>query len=111
MLGSRELVRAVLEDYRTAPLPEREKALLAFIDQVNRASSTIRQEDVDEVKRAGWTEEAVYDAVTVCALFNFYNRWIDATGVQDMPAAAYELSGKRLKEHGYTSRHEPARGE
>ena len=29
----------------------------------------------------GWTDEAIYSAVSVCALFNFYNRWIDATGV------------------------------
>ena len=53
------------------------------------------------MKQAGWSDEAIYDAVTVCALFNFYNRWIDATGVQDMPAAAYAVSGQRLKEHGY----------
>jgi len=56
---------------------------------------------VDEAKRAGWTDEALYDAITVCALFNFYNRWIDATGVHDMPASAYEMSGSRLKEYGY----------
>ena len=48
------------------------------------------------VVAAGWSEEAVYDAITVCALFQFYNTWIDATGVSDMPAAAYEMSGKRL---------------
>ena len=101
MLGDRELVRAVLEDYRSSPLPEAEKALLAFVEKVNHDSNRIRQTDVDAVKRAGWTDQAIYDAVTVCALFNFYNRWIDATGVHDMPAAAYELSGKRLKEYGY----------
>lgn len=101
MLGDRELVRAVLEDYRSSPLPEAEKALLAFVEKVNHDSNRIRQTDVDAVKRAGWTDQAIYDAVTVCALFNFYNRWIDATGVHDMPAAAYELSGKRIKEFGY----------
>lgn len=58
---------------------------------------------MEAVKRAGWSEEALYDAVTVCALFNFYNRWIDATGVQDMPAGAYELTGQRLAEHGYAT--------
>jgi alkylhydroperoxidase family enzyme len=93
----------VLRDYRTAPLPEREKALFAFVDQVNRRSNQIRQADVDEARRAGWTDEALYDAITVCALFNFYNRWIDATGVHDMPAAAYKLSGQRLAEHGYVA--------
>jgi hypothetical protein len=43
----------------------------------------------------------LYDAITVCALFQFYNSWIDATGVSDMPGFAYEMSGKRLAEAGY----------
>lgn len=91
----------MLADWRTAPISDREKELLSFIDKVNQASTRIGQGDIDSLKRQGWTEEAIYDAVTVCALFNFYNRWVDATGVPDMPAAAYELSGKRLAEHGY----------
>jgi hypothetical protein len=37
----------------------------------------------------------------VCALFNFYNKWIDATGVSDMSAAAYAASGDRLATFGY----------
>ncbi len=84
-----------------APISDAEKALFAFVEKVNRTSNQIRREDVEELKRAGWTEEAIYDAATVCALFNFYNRWVDAAGVQDLPADAYELSGQRLKEHGY----------
>ena len=91
----------MLEDYRTAPIPEAEKALFAFLEKVNRTSNQIRQRDVDEVKKAGWPDEAIYDAITVCALFNFYNRWCDAAGVQDMPAAGYAMSGKRLAAHGY----------
>jgi alkylhydroperoxidase family enzyme len=91
----------VLEDYRASSLSDKDKALFEFIDKVNRTSNQIRREDVDEVRRAGWSDEAIYDAINVCALFNFYNRWIDATGVHDMPRSAYELSGKRLKEHGY----------
>ena len=35
------------------------------------------------------------------ALFRFYNAWIDATGVHDLPAAVYKLSGKRMAEQGY----------
>jgi len=95
------MVDAVLEDYRTAPIDSREKALFALIDKVNRGSSQLRQDDVDEAKAAGWSDEALYDAMTVCALFNFYNTWIDATGVSDMPAAAYAASGQRLATVGY----------
>ena len=94
-------MRAVLADYQAAPITDQEKALFGFIDKVNRQSTEIRQADIDALHAAGWTDEAIYDAVTVCALFNFYNRWIDATGVQDMPASAYETSGQRLKERGY----------
>jgi alkylhydroperoxidase family enzyme len=75
--------------------------LFAFVERVNAASNRIARADVDALKAAGWSESAIYDAVTVCALFNFYNRWVDAMGVPDMPAAAYVLSGKRMAEHGY----------
>lgn len=98
-----ELVQAVLEDFRTAPIPESEKALFAFIEKVNRQSNATSQADIDALKAAGWSEEAIYDAITVCALFNFYNTWIDATGVHDMPAAAYKASGVRLAESGYVA--------
>jgi len=95
------MVEAVLQDYRTAPIDEREKALFAFVEKMNRNSSVLRKEDLDEAKAAGWSDEALYDAITVCALFNFYNTWIDASGVSDMPAAAYDASGRRLATVGY----------
>ena len=87
----------------TAPIPDAAKALFAFIDKLTRYSGPIRRDDVDNLKQLGWNEEAIYDAVNVCALFNFYHRWIDGTGVQDMPAAAYEMTGQRLKDIGYVS--------
>ncbi|MDA8179740.1 MAG: carboxymuconolactone decarboxylase family protein [Desulfobacteria bacterium] len=109
MLGDRPLVAAVLQDYRTAPISDREKALFAFIEKVNRESSLLRKEDVDEVKAAGWSDEALYDAITVCALFNFYNKWVDAAGVGDMTAGAYAASGERLATLGYVPRDPTAR--
>ena len=91
----------MLADYRTAPIDDRQKALFAFIEKMNEQSNQIRADDLDRLKAAGWSEEAIYDAITVCALFRFYNAWIDATGVHDLPAAAYELSGKRMAADGY----------
>jgi hypothetical protein len=95
------MVNAVLEDFRTAPISAKEKALFAFIERMNRESFSLQPGDVQAVIDAGWSQEAVYDAITVCALFNFYNKWIDATGVGDMPAEAYEMSGERLASAGY----------
>ena len=91
----------MLRDYRSAPIDDREKALFAFVEKVARDTSRVRREDVDEAKGAGWSEEALYDAVTVVALFRFYNTWIDGTGVSDMGAPLYEASGERLAALGY----------
>ncbi len=94
-------MESALRDYRNSPLSQAEKALLAFIQKVNRHSNTIGAEDVEQVRQAGWSDEALYDAITVCALFNFYNRWVDATGVHGMPAEAYAMQAKRLAYQGY----------
>ena len=101
MLKDAGLVASVLKDYRSAPLSEAEKTLFKFLEKVNRESNRIHFQDVEEVRSAGWSDEAIYDAISVCALFNFYNRWCDATGVQDMPAAGYHASGHRLATEGY----------
>jgi hypothetical protein len=91
----------VLTDYRTAPITDRDRALFAFLDKMNAASNRLTHADLDAARQAGWSDEELYDAITVCALFNFYNKWIDATGVADMPAAAYDASGERLAGQGY----------
>ena len=91
----------MLKDYDSAPISDAEKALFKFVAKVNRASNQITRGDVEEARGAGWSDEALYDALTVCALFNFYNRWIDATGVQDMPDFGYQMSGRRLATDGY----------
>ena len=92
---------AVLADARTAPIPDAEKTLFAFVEQVNGASYRLVRADVERLVAAGWSEEAVYDAITVCALFNFYNRWCDATGVHAMTPEQHAMGGRRMAERGY----------
>ena len=87
----------------TAPISEKDRALYSFIRKMVADSTSIGQDDVDRARKAGWSDEALYDAITVCSLFQFYNNWIDATGVADMPAMAYEMSGHRLATQGYAS--------
>jgi uncharacterized peroxidase-related enzyme len=103
LLGDRDLVQSVLTSIETAPLSEKDRSLYTFIRKMVDDSTSIGQEDVDRVLSAGWSDEALYDAITVCSLFQFYNNWIDATGVSDMPAMAYEMSGRRLATVGYAS--------
>jgi uncharacterized peroxidase-related enzyme len=99
--GDRPVVDAVIANYRTAPIEEREKALLAYLEGLTAEPISASEGKVEELRQAGWSDEAIYDAVTVCALFNYYNRWVEGSGVRDMPAEAYEKSGERLAGQGY----------
>jgi uncharacterized peroxidase-related enzyme len=103
MLGDEQKVQAILEDLDTAPIPEAERVLFRFLEKVNREPEHIHQEDVEAVKATGWSDEALYDAITVCALFNFYNRWADATGVREHPVEVYARSAERLATGGYVA--------
>jgi alkylhydroperoxidase family enzyme len=94
-------VAGVLADVETSALDERHKALFRFVDKVNHESPAITHADLDGVRAAGWTDEELYFAITVCAMFNFYNRWIDATGVHALSDEAHRLGGKRSAQGGY----------
>ena len=62
----------------------------------------VQAEDVHVVQAAGWDDEAIYYAITTCALFNFYNRWISATGVPEMSEEGHRQQGRALASRGYT---------
>ena len=90
-----------MRDLESSQLEEKEKALFRFIGKVNHESPRISPEDMQPLYAAGWDDEAIYFAITVCALFNFYNRWIDASGVHAMSDDAHREGGKRTAAHGY----------
>jgi uncharacterized peroxidase-related enzyme len=101
LLGSEELVQSVLNDLEASSLEEKNKAMLRFATKVTRDLPAVTAADVERVRAAGWDDEAIYFAITTCALFNFYNRWITATGVAEMSAEAHRQQGRQLARHGY----------
>ncbi len=91
-------------DLESSRLGEKEKALLRFLDRVNHESPTIAPDELEALRGIGWTDEQLWYAITVCALFNFYNRWIDATGVHALSAEAHREGGRRSAANGYVPR-------
>ncbi|MDE3196391.1 MAG: hypothetical protein KGN84_08605 [Acidobacteriota bacterium] len=91
----------VLRDLETSALDEKHKALFRFVHKVNKESPRIGAEDMKPLYESGWDDEAIYFAITVCALFNFYNRWIDASGVHALSEEAHREGGRRTAAHGY----------
>ena len=101
MLGDKQLVTSVLDDYRSAAIDAKFAELLVLIEKAARNAASVASADVDAVRAAGWSDEAIYDAITVCALFNFYTTWVDGSGVPGLDD--YTPSGQRLATQGYQS--------
>lgn len=62
-------------------LSSAEIALLAFAEQINRTSSSVTRDDVQNVMNAGWTEAQVAEAVHIAALFAAFNRIANGFGL------------------------------
>ena len=100
LLGQ-EFVDEVLRDLETSRLDAPHKELFRYLDKVTGNSATITEVDVNRLKEVGWSDEAIYDALTVVSLFRFYNTWNNGSGVQSMNTVDYQSSGNRLLSMGY----------
>ncbi len=77
-----DFVRAVVRDWHSAPLSDKQKALLAFAVKLTEKPSACTPEDLANLRAVGWTDEDIHDATQVIAYFNYINRIADALGVQ-----------------------------
>src|SRR5262245_28590769 len=95
------LVDEVLCDVETSRLDPAHKALFRYIGKLAEDASSVTDADILTLKEAGWTDEAIYDALTVASVFKFYNTWNNGSGVQNMSTSDYLYSGKVLNTLGY----------
>ncbi len=95
------LVDEVLRDVETSRLDEAHKALFRYIAKLAEHPERVVSSDIIRLKKAGWSEEAIYDALTVASVFKFYNTWNNGSGVQQMKSTDYLYSGKVLNTLGY----------
>jgi len=70
----------VVADWRTAPLRPQLAATLVFLEKLTLRPDELLPADVDAVRAAGVSTQALRDAATVCALFNMIVRLADSLG-------------------------------
>lgn len=69
-------------DWRSAGFGTPTDALLTFTEKMTRHPAKCGEQDVAELRAAGWDDRAVHDAAQVCSYFNYINRVADALGVE-----------------------------
>jgi uncharacterized peroxidase-related enzyme len=99
--GDEAVVRAVLADYRTAPISEELRAMLGFLEKLTLQPAEVGPEDVAPLRAAGLTDEAIEDAVHICANFNIINRIADSLGFDTATRDVYDGSARMLLRDGY----------
>ena len=85
-----ELAQAVRDDWRTAPVDEPTRALLAYAEKMTRTPQSMTEEDMNGLRSHGHSDEAIHDAAQVISYFNYINRIADGLGVdleKEMPPA------------------------
>lgn len=90
------MVEAVLADYRTAPISEKLRAMLGFLEKLTLQPDSVGPDDVAPLRAAGLSGEEIEDAIHVCALFNVMNRVADSLGYDEADANGYAVSARRL---------------
>lgn len=74
------MVQAVLEDWRTAPVSKKIRTTLGFIQKLTLSPNEVTPDDLEPLRVAGVSDQAITDAIYVCTLFNLIDRVADALG-------------------------------
>lgn len=65
-------------DWKTELLRPEVQAILPFLEKLTLLPEEITPEDVKPLREAGLPDEAIRDAIAVCAAFNMIDRLADA---------------------------------
>jgi alkylhydroperoxidase family enzyme len=99
--GDAALVKAVLDDYRTAPIDERLRGTLAFLERLILAPAEVAPADADRARASGANDRALEEAVYVAFAFGIIDRLADAFDFQPETGRALDRAASILLRVGY----------
>ncbi|RMD61482.1 MAG: hypothetical protein D6824_08035, partial [Planctomycetota bacterium] len=81
----RPLVDALSRDWRSAPIDDAERAMLAYVEKLTLAPQRMERADVEALRAAGFDDTDILDIAQVCAYYNYVNRMAQGLGVELEP--------------------------
>lgn len=94
------LIEQLVEDIERTDIDEAMKPVLAYVKKLTVAPSRMTQADADAIFAAGWNDVAFHHAVSICGLFNYYNRILEGYGIT-IDRSFHQASGSALAADGY----------
>jgi alkylhydroperoxidase family enzyme len=71
-----------LRDYRTAGLTPAEVAMLAFAEKVTLRAHEVTGEDIEELRRQGFSDAEVLDIAMTAGARSLFSKVLDAVGAE-----------------------------
>jgi len=96
-----EVTAQVIEDYRTAPIDEKLRATLGFLEKVTLTHEQVRPEDARVPLALGVSREALVEALDVLFVFNVMDRLADTMGWELQRPEDLRRLAPVLLERGY----------
>ncbi len=75
--------------------------MLAFIEKMTRDPEGLEPDDLKPLHEVGLSNDAIRDAIRVCALFNMINRLADALDFDIPKDKLFKKAGKVMLGQGY----------
>jgi alkylhydroperoxidase family enzyme len=91
----------VLQDYRTAPIDEKLRATLGYLERVTVSPQQVTADDARAVLARGVTKQALAQALDVLFVFNVFDRLADAMGWEVATPEEFRRWGGMLLKRGY----------
>jgi uncharacterized peroxidase-related enzyme len=77
----KKVSRKLALDYQNAPVEPKVLKLLRFAEKLTRHPADVVKTDVDELREAGWGDDAIFDAVLVVSAYALANRFSAGLGL------------------------------
>jgi len=91
----------VIDDYRTAPIDDKLRAMLGLLETFTLHPDELSPEKVRAVLATGVSREAIREAFYVAFLFNTYDRLADSLGWELPDQRYHDKAGQFLLKKGY----------
>ena len=75
------MVKALEEDYKTAPITEQDRVMLDFVVQITKDATRISPADHERLRAVGFDDKGILQITLIASWFNYINRVADALGV------------------------------
>jgi len=82
LIENEKLVEQLKVDFRVAEIDKKDLAMLEYVTKLTFEPWAMKESDVENLRKSGFSDEAILDICQVAGYYAFVNRLADGLGVE-----------------------------